>query len=125
MINANFKKYKDFDDFLIDFMFVVMEDDLACVVINYNDCQGLVQALQAKVVNNKSLVLDAESFDGFDEAIDIGIDKEVFCQKAININGGGMPFRGDGFYIIDESAIGEFKPEDFVFNPDSSIIKVV
>ena len=71
MINANFKKYKDFDDFLIDFMFVVMEDDLACVVINYNDCQGLVQALQAKVVNNKSLVLDAESFDGFDEAIDI------------------------------------------------------
>ena len=52
-------------------MFVALEDELVCVVVNYNDCQGLVQALQAKVVNGKSLVLDAESFDGFDEAIDI------------------------------------------------------
>ena len=93
MINANFKKYKDFDDFLIDFMFVVMEDDLACVVINYNDCQGLVQALQAKVVNNKSLVLDAESFDGFDEAIDIA-----------KSNGGNMlitVFKDHGEIIVE------------------------
>ena len=71
--------------------------------------------------------LSPPEWDGYDEAwlIDVGIDKEVFCQKAININGDGMPFRGDGYYIIDESAIGEFKPENFVFNPDSSIIKVV
>ena len=71
MINANFKKYKDFDDFLIDFMFVVMEDDLACVVINYNDYQGLIQALQTKVINGKSLILDIESFDNFDSDIEV------------------------------------------------------
>ena len=71
MINANFKKYKDFDDFLIDFMFVAMEDDLACVVINYNDYQGFIQALQTKVINGKSLILDIESFDNFDSDIDV------------------------------------------------------
>ena len=71
MMNANFKKYKDFDDFLIDFMFVAMEDDLACVVINYNDYQGLIQALQTKVINGKSLVLDIESLDNFDSDIDV------------------------------------------------------
>ena len=71
--------------------------------------------------------LSPPEWDGYDEAwlIDVGIDKEVFCQKAININGDGMPFRGAGYYIIDESAIGEFKPKDFVFSPDSSTIKVV
>ena len=71
MINTNFKKYNDFDDFLIDFMFVAMEDDLACVVINYNDYQGLIQALQTKVINGKSLVLDIESFDNFDSDIEV------------------------------------------------------
>lgn len=71
MINTNFKKYKDFDDFLIDFMFVALEDDLACVVINYNDYQGFIQALQTKVINGKSLVLDIESFDNFDSDIEV------------------------------------------------------
>ena len=70
-MNANFKKYKDFEDFLIDFMFVALEDDLACVVINYNDYQGLIQALQTKVINGKSLVLDIESLDNFDSDIDV------------------------------------------------------
>lgn len=71
MINTNFKKYKDFDDFLIDFMFVALEDELVCAVVNYNDYQGLIQALQTKVINGKSLTLDIESFDNFDSDIEV------------------------------------------------------
>ena len=98
------------------------------IVTSYDKAKKILKkflSLPDTTING--IELNSPEWDGYDEAwlIDIGREKEIFCQKAININGGGMPFRGDGFYIIDESAIGEFKPEDFVFNPDSSTIKVV
>ena len=75
----------------------------------------------------EGIELNSFEWDGYDEAwlIDITAGKEVYCMKAINVNGDGMPFRGDGYYIIDESAMGEFKPENFVFSPENSTIKVV
>lgn len=71
MSTANFKKYKDFIEFITDFLLVILEEGFACAVINYEDYQGLVQALQEKVVNGKSLTLDVESLDNFDEDIEV------------------------------------------------------
>ena len=98
------------------------------IVTSYNKSKKILKkflSLPDTTING--IELNPPEWDGYDKAwlIDVGIDKEVFCQKAINVNGDGMPFRGDGYYIIDESAIGEFSPEDFVFSPISSTIKVV
>ena len=98
------------------------------IVTSYNKAKKILKkfiSLPDTVING--IELNSDEWDGYDEAwlIDIAADKEIYCQKAININGDGMPFRGDGYYIIDKSAMGEFKPEDFVLSPVNSTIKVV
>lgn len=98
------------------------------IVTGYEKARKILKkilSLPDTVING--IELNSFEWDGYDGAwlIDITADKEVYCQKAININGDGMPFRGDGYYIIDKSAMGEFKPEDFVFSPVNSTIKVV
>lgn len=73
----------------------------------------------------RSIELSPPDWDGYDRAwlIDICEDKEVYCQKAINVEGDGMPFCGDGYYIIDNDAINGYDPESFTFA--GSTIKIV
>lgn len=70
MVDACFKKYKDFQDFVTDFLFVVMEEEYSMIIVNYADYQGLIQALNSKVVNGKSLTLNCECYDNFDLDVD-------------------------------------------------------
>ena len=103
-------------------------DNDVAIVTSYNKAKKILKKfLSLTDTTIYGIELNPPERDGYDEAwlIDVGKDKAIFCQKAININGSGMPFRGDGYYIIDESAIGEFSPEDFVFSPVNSTIKVV
>lgn len=73
----------------------------------------------------RSIELSPPDWDGYDEPwlIDICEDKEVYCQKAINIEGDGMPFLGDGYYVIDKDAINGYDPESFAMA--GSKIKIV
>lgn len=96
------------------------------VVTSYKKAKKILkQFISLPDTKIRSIELSPPDWDGYDEAwlIDICEDKEIYCQKAINIEGDGMPFCGDGYYIIDKGAIGEFDPESFVFA--GSTIKIV
>lgn len=74
MISASFKSYPNYPDFITDFLFVVLEDGAASIIVNYEDTQGVVQSLNQKVLNGNSLALAPECFDNFDA--DIVLAKE-------------------------------------------------
>ena len=67
MVGASFKTYPNYGGFITDFMFVVMEDGCAGIIVNYEDAAGVVASLNEKVLNGNSLALTPESFDSFDE----------------------------------------------------------
>ena len=75
MVGASFKSYENYPDFITDFLFVVLADETATMIVNYDDVQGVVQSLNEKVVNGNSLVLAPECFDNFDN--DVLIAKEL------------------------------------------------
>ena len=66
MISASFKSYQNYSDFITDFLFVVLAEERASIIVNYEDVVGVVQSLNEKVINGNSLCLTSESFDGFD-----------------------------------------------------------
>ena len=74
MIGASFKSYPNYPDFITDFLFVVLEDGTASIIVNYEDTVGVVQSLNQKVLNGNSLALAPECFDNFDN--DVAIAKE-------------------------------------------------
>lgn len=67
MVGASIKTYPNYANFITDFMFVVMEDGCAGIIVNYKDAAGVVASLNEKVLNGNSLALTSESFDSFDE----------------------------------------------------------
>lgn len=50
-------------------------------------------------------------------------DGSLFCQTAIGKN--GNLYRGGGLYLIDETAIGAYQPEDFVFEGNEAKIEMI
>lgn len=71
MADTNFKRFYDFEDVVTDFMFILLEEEIACIVINYKDYGKVISVLQEQNVYGKSLTLDIESFDSFDNDIDV------------------------------------------------------
>ena len=69
MVKASFKAYKNYPDFITDFLFVVLADGVATMIIDYKDVQGVVQSLNEKVLNGNSLTLTPECFDNFDNDV--------------------------------------------------------
>lgn len=69
MINASYKKYSNYDDFIRDILFTVMEDHHAVIICNWQDAQGLIASINGKVLNGKSLTLDIDSAYHFDDDI--------------------------------------------------------
>ena len=65
MIN---KTFSSFDDFVIDFLFAVMDRGDASIIISYEDI-GIVQSLNEKTVNGNSLCLIPECFEAFDSDV--------------------------------------------------------
>lgn len=75
MINASFKNYPDYRDFTTDFLFTVISDGSASIIINYEDTIGVIQTLNEKVLNGNSLCLERESFDNIDNDILLAKDR--------------------------------------------------
>ena len=69
MINASYKKYESYQDFITDVLFNVMEDEYVSIIINYNDYQGLLASLFEKTINGKSFYLNLECADRIDDDV--------------------------------------------------------
>ena len=87
MIGASFKSYPNYPDFITDFLFVVLEDGAASIIVNYEDTVGVVQSLNQKVLNGNSFTVVPECFDNFDA--DITIAKERGGLMMITVLKGG------------------------------------
>ncbi len=71
MVGASFKSYPNYPDFITDFLFVVLADGTATMIVDYKDTAGVVQSLNQKVLNGNSLTVVPECFDNFDADIEI------------------------------------------------------
>lgn len=69
MIDASYKKYPDYDEFIKDVIFAVLNDQHATIICNWRDAQGLLASINGKTINNKTLVLDIESASNFDDDV--------------------------------------------------------
>lgn len=69
MIDALYKKYKSYDDFIRDILFTVLEDHHTVIICNWQDAQGLLTSINGKALNGKSLALDIESAYQFDDDV--------------------------------------------------------
>lgn len=64
-----YRKYENYESFVRDVLFTVMQDHHAIIICNWRDVQGLIASLNSTTLNGKTLVLDIESADGFDDDI--------------------------------------------------------
>lgn len=69
MVNAIYHKYKDYDEFIRDILFTVIDDHHVVIICNWQDVQGLVASINGKVLNGNTLALDIESAYSFDDDI--------------------------------------------------------
>ena len=98
MINAAYRKYKNYDDFISDVMFTVIFDGYAAIICNWQDAQGVLSSLFQKTINGRSMVLNLESAYSFDDEIvsaqmndgnviiTVCNDCEIICEAAIFTN---------------------------------------
>ena len=69
MVNASYKKYESYQDFIIDVLFNVMDDDMVSLIINYEDYQGVLATLFEKTINGNNFYLNMECADLMDNDI--------------------------------------------------------
>lgn len=69
MVNASYKKYESYQDFIVDVLFNVMDDDMVSLIINYEDYQGVLATLFEKTINGNSFYLSKECADLIDDDI--------------------------------------------------------
>lgn len=104
MINAAYRNYRTFDDFIRDILFTVMEDHHVVIICNWQDVQGLIASINNKVLNGKSLALDIESAYHFDDDI-----------ATAQMNDGNMLITiFDNATVICEAALFTDKPISFI-----------
>ena len=64
-----YRKYKNYESFVRDVLFTVMQDHHAIIICNWHDTQGLIASLNSTTLNGKTLSLDIESAESFDDDI--------------------------------------------------------
>ena len=69
MVNASYKKYESYQDFITDVLFNVMDDDMVSLIVNYEDYQGVLATLFEKTINGNSFYLNKECADLMDNDI--------------------------------------------------------
>ena len=64
-----YRKYENYESFIRDVLFTVMQDRHAIIICNWHDTQGLIASLNSTTLNGKTLSLDSESAESFDDDI--------------------------------------------------------
>lgn len=64
-----YRKYENYESFVRDVLFTVMQDCHAIIICNWHDAQGLIASLNSTTLNGKTLSLDIESAESFDDDI--------------------------------------------------------
>lgn len=64
-----YRKYENYESFVRDVLFAVMQDRHAIIICNWHDTQGLIASLNSTTLNGKTLSLDIESAESFDDDI--------------------------------------------------------
>lgn len=64
-----YRKYENYESFVRDVLFTVMQDRHAIIICNWHDTQGLIASLNSTTLNGKTLSLDIESAESFDDDI--------------------------------------------------------
>ena len=64
-----YRKYENYESFVRDVLFTVMQDRHAIIICNWHDAQGLIASLNSTTLNGKTLSLDIESAESFDDDI--------------------------------------------------------
>lgn len=116
MIDANYRKYESYDKFIEEFLFTVMDNGHAIIVVNYKDYQGMIENLNGKVLNGKSLATDIETAEYFDDDIKTAIDLDgnmmitVYNNNSIIVGEPVVyPDKANSFidsaYFVEEDAI--------------------
>ena len=101
MVNASYKKYESYQDFIIDVLFNVMDDDVVNLIINYEDYQGVLATLFEKTINGNSFYLNMECADLMDDDI-------VTAQM------------NDGTMLVSIFSTGEIIGEPIVFKTEEA-----
>ena len=101
MVNASYKKYESYQDFITDVLFNVMDDDMVSLIINYEDYQGALATLFEKTINGNSFYLNMECADLMDDDI-------VTAQM------------NDGNMLVSIFSTGEIIGEPIVFKTEEA-----
>lgn len=64
-----YRNYENYESFVRDVLFTVMQDRHAIIICNWHDTQGLIASLNSTTLNGKTLSLDIESAESFDDDI--------------------------------------------------------
>lgn len=118
MIDNIYRTYENFDKFIEDFLFTVMENGHAVIMVNYKDYQGIIENLNGKVLNGKSLVTDIETAELFDEDVKTAMEHDgnmmITCYNNLSlIVGEPVIFPNkevsfiDSIYFIEEDAVSK------------------
>lgn len=118
MIDNIYRTYENFDKFIEDFLFTVMENGHAVIMVNYKDYQGIIENLNGRVLNGKSLVTDIETAELFDEDVKTAMEHDgnmmITCYNNLSlIVGEPVIFPNkevsfiDSIYFIEEDAVSK------------------
>lgn len=101
MVNASYKKYESYQDFITDVLFNVMDDDMVSLIINYEDYQGVLATLFEKTINGNSFYLNMECADLIDDDL-------------------ATAFMNDGNMLVTIFSTGEIIGEPVVFKTEEA-----
>ena len=118
MIDNIYRTYENFDKFIEEFLFTVMENGHAVIMVNYKDYQGIIENLNGRVLNGKSLVTDIETAELFDEDVKTAMEHDgnmmITCYNNLSlIVGEPVIFPNkvvsfiDSIYFIEENAVSK------------------
>lgn len=123
MIDNIYRTYENFDKFIEDFLFSVMENGHAVIMVNYKDYQGVIENLNGRILNGKSLVTDIETAELFDEDIKTAMEHDgnmmITCYNNLSlIVGEPVVFSNkaisfiDSIYFVEENAVDKARTYD-------------
>ena len=101
MVNASYKKYESYQDFITDVLFNVMDDDKVILIINYEDYQGVLATLFEKTINGNSFYLNMACADLIDDDL-------------------ATAYMNDGNMLVTIFSTGEIIGEPVVFKTEEA-----